>query len=427
MNNWDELCNFAQNIYEELKQCKDGKTASYIPKLSTTDPNLFGISIVSYTGEEYNIGNTSTPFCVQSCVKPLLYMLALEEHGIDKVSKHIGREPSGQKFNALMFNSENLPYNPLINAGAIMSTSLIKNDSKRDQRYDHIHQSWKKIIGFEENDIGFDNSVFLSEKDSASRNIALSYLMEENESFPENTNIQNTLDLYFQACSMTMTTKTMARFAAVMANNGLDLHTGERKINASVLKEVLCVMYSSGMYDYSGRWSADIGIPAKSGVAGAVFAVIPNVCGICVFSPPLDDMGNSVRAVKFFYQLSKKFSIHIFESFIHGLDKKIRLISAPDKKIAELYKACKEGNLANLQQILSDEDNIDVNMADYDGRTPLHIARAENNTDCVKLLLEKGADPTLQDRWGNIAVSDNDSDESIATNPISPLSPVRQQ
>tara|TARA_Y100000385_G_C13094992_1_gene640755 strand:- start:523 stop:1794 length:1272 start_codon:yes stop_codon:yes gene_type:complete len=407
MNNWDQFCGFIKETYDNLKSCDEGNVASYIPKLATADPNLFGISVVSYTGEEYHIGDTSTSFCVQSCVKPLLYMLALEEKGSEYVAKHIGREPSGQRFNSLMFNSEKLPYNPLINAGAIMSTSLIKSEEKRDIRYDHIHKSWRTIISGDSDCIGFDNSVFLSEKDSASRNIALSYLMEENSVFPNGTNIENTLDLYFQSCSMTMTTKYLARFAAVMANSGLDLHTGERRISASVLKDTLCVMYSSGMYDYSGRWSTDIGIPAKSGVAGAVFAVIPNVCGICVFSPPLDEMGNSVRAVRFFTELSRRFSIHIFETFIQGLDKKVRLTSVHDEKVANLYKACKEGDVATLTSILNEED-IDVNVSDYDGRTPLHIARAERNTECVNILIEHGAKPNAEDRWGNKAISDND-------------------
>ena len=408
MDNWDEFCTFIQNTYEELKLCTEGKNASYIPKLATADPNLFGISVVSYTGEEYHIGDTTTSFCVQSCVKPLLYMLALEENGSEQVAKHIGREPSGQRFNSLMFNSESLPYNSLINAGAIMSTSLIKRDEKRDIRYDHIHKSWRRIISGDADCIGFDNSVFLSEKDSASRNIALSYLMEENSVFPHGTNILNTLDLYFQACSMTMTTQSLAKFAAVMANSGLDLNTGERRISAPVLKDTLCVMYSSGMYDYSGRWSTDIGIPAKSGVAGAVFAVIPNVCGMCVFSPPLDEMGNSVRAVKFFSELSRRFSVHIFETFIRGLDKKTRLTSVLDKKVAELYKACKEGNVSALKELLSDDDDLDVNVSDYDGRTPLHIARAEHHEECIHILLEHGAKPDAEDRWGNKAVSDSD-------------------
>ena len=306
MNNWTQFCKYTEDTYNSLKDDTEGYIADYIPKLAQVDPNLFGISIISTAGEEFNIGDTDTHFCVQSCVKPLLYILALEENGIEYVAKHVGREPSGQKFNALAFNSENLPYNPLINAGAIMSTSLIKRDAKRDERYDYILNAWRDIMSVKEG-LGFDNSVFLSEKDTAARNFALSYLMEENQVFPQNTDIGNTLDLYFQACSITMSSRLLAKFSAIMANSGLDLYTGERKISAAVLKEAMCVMYSSGMYDYSGRWSADIGIPAKSGVSGAVFAIIPNVCGICVFSPRLDSLGNSVRAIKFFQAISKQF------------------------------------------------------------------------------------------------------------------------
>ena len=407
MNNWTQFCQYTEETYNILKDDTEGHIADYIPKLAHADPNLFGISIISTDGEEFNIGDTNIPFCVQSCVKPLLYILALEENGIECVGKHVGREPSGQKFNALAFNSENIPYNPLINAGAIMATTLIKRKAKRDERYDHIVNSWKEMLS-ENVGLGFDNSVFLSEKDTAARNFALSYLMEENQVFPENTDIGNTLDLYFQACSITMPSRLLAKFAAIMANSGLDLQTGERKISASVLKEVMCVMYSSGMYDYSGRWSADIGIPAKSGVSGAVFALIPNVCGICVFSPRLDPLGNSVRAIKFFQAISKKFTVHIFESVITGLDKKIRL-TRPDslsQKISMVYDLCKSGSVEKLREILEEsDDEFDVNTSDYDGRTPLHIATEENNTQCVQLLLKHKADPSLQDRWGNVCTN----------------------
>ena len=231
--------------------------------------------------------------------------------------------------------------------------------------------------------------------------------MEENGVFPDNTDIMNTLDLYFQSCSITMTSKLLARFAAVMANSGVDIQTGERKISAAVLKEVLCVMYSSGMYDYSGRWSADIGIPAKSGVSGAVFAVIPNVCGICVFSPRLDAMGNSVRALKVFYALAKRFTLHIFESVITGLDRKTRL-TRPDSlntKISRVYDLCKSGDAARLVEVLDDSDeDVDLNIGDYDRRTPLHIASEEKNDECVKVLLEYRANPDIVDRWGNVCI-----------------------
>ena len=408
MNNWEELCKSTEVIYNDLLKETTGNVADYIPRLAQAEPNLFGISITSVNGDVFNIGDTTIPFCVQSCAKPLLYMMALEEHGIDHVSKYIGREPSGQSFNALVLNREGLPFNPLINSGAIMSSALIKRKNKRDERYEHVVSSWKNILSISTG-LGFDNGIYLSEKDSASRNFALSYLMQESGVFPPDTSIINTLELYFQACSITMPCFLLSKFAAVMANSGLDLETEERKISASVLKEVMCVMYSTGMYDFSGRWSADIGIPAKSGVAGAVFAVIPNVCGICVFSPRLDKMGNSVRGVKFFQCLAKLFTIHMFESVITGLTKKTRLqeCDSISKKYANVYELCKTGNSEKLREILSDDDlldEFDVNRGDYDGRTPLHIAVAENRDDCVKVLLEHKANPTCLDRWGNKAL-----------------------
>lgn len=400
MNNWENFCEEITRIYNDLGELDGGSPANYIPQLAKVNPKLFGVSVVSVSGEVFNIGDTSHRFCIQSCCKPMLYSLVLEEHGAERVSKHIGREPSGKSFNCLEFNSENKPHNPLINAGAIMAASLVRPDDRSDDRYDHIISEYKRIIGSD--DIGFDNSVYLSEKNTASRNRALSHLMMENSIFPKNTSIDETLELYFQTCSITMTTQELAKFAGVLANSGRGLESGDVLISPHTVKDILCVMYSSGMYDYSGRWSFEVGLPAKSGVSGCIFVVIPGVCGICVFSPSLDSMGNSVRGVELFKRLAKRFRIHIFDTLVDGLDKKKSVTRhCANKKITKIYEYCKLGNSEKLGEILDDSDSdLDVNEGDYDDRRPLHIAVEENHIDCVKVLIKHGADPNLEDRWG---------------------------
>ena len=399
MNNWDSFCSEIKEIYNDLKEVKDGKPADYIPQLSSVDPDLFGISIISVDGDVFNIGDIDHRFCIQSCSKPMVFSLILKEHGNEKVSNHIGQEPSGKGFNSLDFNCENKPHNPLINAGAIMAASLVKPDLASDQRYDYIINEWKRIVG--NPDISFDNSIYLSERNTASRNYALSYLMMENNIFPENCSIEDTLQLYFQSCSITMKCPDLAKFAAVLANSGQALDSEDHLIDPQIVKDVLCVMYSSGMYDYSGRWSFEIGIPAKSGVSGVIFGVIPQVCGISVFSPPLDSCGNSVRGVEVFRRLAKTFNIHIFDTLVSGLQKKKSLLrSSFSKKMNDIYDYCKNGEFSKLQGILLDSGDIDLNQGDYDKRCPLHIAVEEDHIECVKILVSNGADPTLEDRWG---------------------------
>ena len=401
MNNWEYFCEEITTIYNELKDTSGGNVADYIPQLANVNPDLFGISVISVNNQVFNIGDTNKRFCIQSCSKTMMYALILKEHGIDKVSQHIGREPSGKSFNSFEFNSENKPHNPLINAGAIAAASLLKSDETSDCRYDYLINEWKRIV--DNDDISFDNSIYLSERNTASRNYALSYLMQENNIFPENTSIEDTLQLYFQSCSITMKCPDLAKFAAILANSGKDLDSEEQFIKPNIVKHLLCVMYSSGMYNYSGRWSFEIGLPAKSGVSGLIFVVIPGVCGICVFSPPLDEMGNSVRGVEFFKRLVHKFNIHIFDTLVSGLEKKKSLTNFnKDKKINKIYTHCKNGEHQQLGEILEDSDSdLDLNEGDYDSRRPLHIAVEEEKLECVKILINKGADPNVKDRWGN--------------------------
>ena len=147
----------------------------------------------------------------------------------------------------------------------------------------------------------------------------------------------------------------------------------------------------------------EIGLPAKSGVSGLIFVVIPGVCGICVFSPPLDEMGNSVKGVEFFKRLVNKFNIHIFDTLVSGLEKKKSLTNInKNTKINKIYMFCKNGEHQQLGEILEESDSdLDLNEGDYDNRRPLHIAVEEEKIECVKILINKGARHNVKDRWGN--------------------------
>lgn len=393
---WEEFKNDITSIYNELKNNTNGNVADYIPQLANVNPDLFSISVTTIDNKTFSIGDHNKSFCIQSCSKPLNYALALDENGSEYVDKHIGIEPSGAKFNAFAFDDQNKPFNALINAGAIVSTSLIKKKDTQDQRFEYIISKWKEICG--EDNVGFNNGVYLSEKRTANRNYALSHLMMENNIFPENTNIENTLELYFQCCSITMNSDSLSKFAAMLANGGVTVDTNKKVLSSSIVKSILCVMYSSGMYDYSGRWSYHVGLPAKSGVSGSIFVVIPNFCGICIYSPRLDEIGNSVRGLEFFHKLISNYRFHIFDTLVSGLEKKKNLNNSSGEKLSKLCKACCDNNINEVNKIIESGD-FDINEGDYDGRRALHIATDECNYKCIELLLQNGADCNVTDRW----------------------------
>ena len=206
MKNFEELKEVINKLYHELLTNDDGKVADYIPQLGKVDPKKFGISVCDVQGRTYNIGDTNEEFCLQSCSKPLSYCIARELSDLDTIHKHVGYEPSGQEFNAFVLNRDQLPHNPMINAGAIMIASLIDADKEPSDRFEVVKTFYNKMTG-NIGKVGFDNSVYLSEQHHADRNMSLAYYMREKGAFVDNigpSDIQNHLNLYFQCCSITI-------------------------------------------------------------------------------------------------------------------------------------------------------------------------------------------------------------------------------
>ena len=206
----------------------------------------------------------------------------------------VGTEPSGRKFNEMALKpaptkahpNRAIPHNPMINAGAIMAVSMVYPKLKtREERLEKVLEVWKSLCGNSKGaEVGYDDATYKSESATADRNWCLGYMMKERKSFPDCfTSLKEVLELYFQICSITATSKGMSVMAATLANGGLNPLTGERVFSAEHVRNTLPLMLTCGMYDYSGQWAFDVGVPAKSGVGGCVFSVIPNVCGIAVW------------------------------------------------------------------------------------------------------------------------------------------------
>lgn len=394
-----------EEIYNKTKELTSGEIASYIPQLARVDPNLFGVSICTIDGQRLAIGDANTPFCIQSTCKPINYCIAMELVGEDKVHKHVGLEPSGRSFNEIALNKINQPHNPMINAGAIMCSALIKANKSPADRFDHVIKTWENITGNEF--IGFDNTVFLSESKTADRNFALAYLMSEMNAFPESTNINDTLDLYFQCCSIQANTNSMAVAAATLATGGKCPTNDKAIFSPNTVKQCLSSMGSCGMYDYSGEFEFRVGIPAKSGVSGALMMVIPNVMGISIWSPRLDEIGNSVRGVAFSHELVKMFNFHKFDTLVatsEKVDPRQLKSSIETDKTYTLIWASSQGDLDEIKRLHA--YGLSLNTSDYDLRTPLHLAAAEGHLNVVNYLLNKGVQANAKDRWGNIPLDD---------------------
>ena len=296
---------YLERLYDDCLVMRDGNVATYIPQLGAADPDWFAVCIVTVGGHAYEVGDVDHQFTIQSISKPFAYGLALEDLGVDAVSARVGVEPTGDPFNSIVVDEEsNRPFNPMVNAGAIVTTSLVRG-ATAEAKLGRILEAFSRLVG---HDVEIDEGVFASERESGDRNRAIAYLMRNFGML--DGDVEEMLDLYFRQCSILVTCRDLAVAAATLANRGRNPVTGEHAIDSHDVGNVLSVMQTCGMYDYAGEWTYTVGLPAKSGVSGGVIAVLPGQLGIGVLSPPLDGRGNSVRGIEVCRRLSQDFALH---------------------------------------------------------------------------------------------------------------------
>lgn len=298
---------YLEQLHAELAGLRGGAVASYIPELTRANPDWFGICLVTVDGEAYAVGDCGQPFTIQSISKPFVYATALADQGRDYVSARVGVEPSGDAFNSISLNPKTgAPMNPMINAGAIAAASMVAGPDAAAQ--------WQRIAGsmglFMGRDIALDEAVYQSESDTGFRNRAIAWMLKNFGIIAGEP--MAALENYFRQCSILVDCRDLAFMAATLANGGVHPGTGKRALPAGDVARVLSVMATCGMYDYAGSWLYDVGMPAKSGVGGGIIAVLPGRFGIGIFSPPLDDKGNSVRGIEVCRRLSQDFGLHVF-------------------------------------------------------------------------------------------------------------------
>ncbi|MEX1317983.1 MAG: glutaminase A [Synechococcaceae cyanobacterium] len=317
---WEEFCNDIQTIFKNVEPDCSGKNADYIPILRDADPERWGVAICTVDGQRMRLGDVDVFHSIQSVSKPLNYAHALVLEGADFIHRFVGTEPSGRPFNALDMLPDMRPFNPCVNAGAIMTAGIIASGSpNRDAREitQDVMNLWSRLCGGID-EVRYSEETMLSERATAHTNFAIAYLLQGRTGLPRDVDLHKMLDLYLACCSIEMTTEMLAVAAATLANGGVCPITGEEVLPTEVVKKTLAVMQSAGMYDNAGSFTLEVGLPAKSGVAGAVLVVVPNLMGFATFSPRLDDYGNSVRGVAFCRELVDRFTFHIYDNLSGG-------------------------------------------------------------------------------------------------------------
>lgn len=303
-----------QDIEDRLLTCikkakrfkNDGEVASYIPELANVDKDSFALSIVTTSGDIYNFGQSDKIFSIQSISKVFTLIMALKDNPIEEVFSKVGTEPTKYEFNSLIPIDQRAA-NPFINAGAITTTSMIYGKSKKE-KFQRVIELMESMARDEK--VEFLEDIYKSEISTTDRNRAIAYYLRSKNIF--SLNADDVLDLYVRICAIGANAQTLAKIGAILANEGFDTHSSNLIIPQNIVQMVIAQMASCGMYEKSGEYLMKVGIPSKSGVGGGILGVVPNKCGICVYSPRLDESGNSVVGKNLLKILSADLGLNIF-------------------------------------------------------------------------------------------------------------------
>ena len=296
--------------YQRYKGLDDGKVADYIPALAKVSRELFGICVVGTSGATFAIGDATHEFSIQSVSKPFVFALVSEFIGAEEARRKIGANATGLPFNSVMAIELNADrtMNPMVNAGAIATTSLVPGETA-DAKWRFIQDGLSKFAG---RTLSIDNEIYESEAATNQRNRGMARLLEGYERMYFDS-LQAT-DVYTKQCSLLVSATDLAVMGATLADGGVNPLTKQRVVSAEVAKRVLAVMATAGLYERSGDWLFEIGLPGKSGVGGGIVTIAPGKGGLAVFSPPLDEAGNSVRAQRVTKYLSEHLGLNLFAS-----------------------------------------------------------------------------------------------------------------
>ncbi|WP_407675064.1 glutaminase A [Nocardia puris] len=320
------VAGIVEDVYALCRADTSGAPADYIPELAAVPPDSFGLCLATADGRVYGTGDVDLPFTIQSISKPFTYALALADRGLAAVAERIDVEPSGEPFNEISLDPvTERPRNPMINAGAITAASLVDGRDAAD-KFERVRRTYSRFAGRE---LTLNEAVYASEARTGYRNRAIGYMLRSFGILDADPD--DAVDRYFRQCSVDITCRDLAIMAATLANNGVNPLTKERALSTALTEQVLSVMTTCGMYNAAGDWVSTVGLPAKSGVGGGILAVLPGQIGIAVYSPRLDEHGNSVRGVAACRELSRRLELH----FLH-VTRAARAAIRADYTVAEV-------------------------------------------------------------------------------------------
>lgn len=298
------IADYLSQLHVDLLKITSGMPYQGIPAMADADTSKFAIAIATVDGHIYTVGDSDLGFSIQSISKPFSYALALDDQGLAAVDEKIDVEPSGDAFNEISLARETgRPANAMINAGAIATVSMIKDEAT--SRFERILEMFSNCAGRQ---LELSETIYASEALTGHRNRALAYLLRSFNIIE--TDPTPALEDYFKACSVMVNTSDLAMMAASLANGGVQPSTGTRVMSLDAAQRVLSVMTTCGMYDDAGAWISAVGLPAKSGVGGGLIAVLPGQLGLAIYSAALDTHGSSVRGLAASERISKDMGLH---------------------------------------------------------------------------------------------------------------------
>ncbi|WBW49805.1 glutaminase A [Peptoniphilus equinus] len=308
------LLTFSQELLDRAvelgrKYTRYGEVADYIPELKKQNFQNVALAVIQ-NGEALYAGEVDTPFSIQSIVKVILYALALENYTVDELKRNVGLKPSAKPFNSVIeleLSKKNVPVNPFINAGAIVTVALL-HEIYQEKTMGVILNYVSKFLG---RDVTYSQDIFMSERVSSFANRTLTYLMLTKGILPKDLEVEEVLDVYFKSCSIMVTCKDLAHMSYVLSNKGVN-PDGTRVIDEDIARVLRTLMATCGTYDYAGDFAVRVGIPAKSGVGGGIVTASLDGYGLAVYSPGLDSHGNSYSGVRMLEFLSRELGLNIY-------------------------------------------------------------------------------------------------------------------
>ena len=306
----ERVATLVTEAYERYRTLDEGTVADYIPALGRVSRDLFGVCAVGISGAVHAIGDTEHEFSIQSVSKPFVFALVCQAIGAEEARRKIGVNATGLPFNSVMAVELNADrtMNPMVNAGAIATTSLAPG-ATAEAKWRFIREGLSRFAGRE---LTLNDEVYESEAATNLRNRGIAKLLEGYERMYFDA--LEATDIYTKQCSLNVTARDLAVMGATLADGGMNPITKERVIDAAHCKRVLAALATAGLYERSGDWLYEIGLPGKSGVSGGIFTVAPGKGGLGTFAPPLDAAGNSVKGQRVTKFLSERLGLNLFAS-----------------------------------------------------------------------------------------------------------------